>query len=162
MSCSLYYLHFFSKHISPCCKTYHNSKQNQTIENLFTNITHFFLIYFACCFQGIQEAAAVVFLPLLLKEKGGSPEQFIKICTVSFSLFFKFLSSWSFVKSRPLWDLLNIISLTYLDSRSNESSRRNLAEKPVDFTGCRLLGGVYMITARLSFRGEMKSCTVFT
>ena len=24
------------------------------------------------------------------------------------------------------------------------------------------LGGVYMITARLSFRGEMKSCTVFT
>ena len=23
-------------------------------------------------------------------------------------------------------------------------------------------GGVYMITARLSFRGEMKSCTVFT
>ena len=25
-----------------------------------------------------------------------------------------------------------------------------------------MLGGVYMIPARLSFRGEMKSCTVFT
>ena len=25
-----------------------------------------------------------------------------------------------------------------------------------------MLGGVYMITARLSFRAEMKSCTVFT
>ena len=36
-------------------------------------------------------------------------------------------------------DLINIISLTYLDSRSNESSRRKLAEKPANFAGCRLL-----------------------
>ena len=28
--------------------------------------------------------------------------------------------------------------------------------------GCTVLGGVYMITARLPFQGEMKSCTVFT
>ena len=39
-------------------------------------------------------------------------------------VFFRFLSSQSFVKSRGLWDLINIISSTYLDSWSNESSRR--------------------------------------
>ena len=31
------------------------------------------------------------------------------------------------------------VSSTYLDSRSNESSRRNLAEKSANFAGCRLL-----------------------
>ena len=31
----------------------------------------------------IEEAAAVCLLPLLLKEKGGNPEDFIKICRVS-------------------------------------------------------------------------------
>ena len=53
------------------------------------------------------------------------------------SIFFK--SSWSFVKSRRLWDLTNIIPSTYLDSWSNESRRRNLAEKPANFAGCQLL-----------------------
>ena len=52
---------------------------------------------------------------------------------------FKFLSSWSFLKSRRLWDVINIISSTYLDWWSNESSRRNLAEKPANFAGCQLL-----------------------
>ena len=55
------------------------------------------------------------------------------------SVFFKFLSSRSFVKSRRLWDLIKIISLTYLDLWSNESSRQNLAEKAANFAGCRLL-----------------------
>ena len=32
-----------------------------------------------------------------------------------FSVFFKFLSHQSFVKSRRLWDLINIIISTYLD-----------------------------------------------
>ena len=36
-------------------------------------------------------------------------------------------------------DLINIISSTYLDSQSNESSRQNLAEKPANFASCRLL-----------------------
>ena len=49
------------------------------------------------------------------------------------------LSSQSFVKSRQLWYLVNIISSTYLDSWRNESSQQNLAEKPANFTGCRLL-----------------------
>ena len=56
-----------------------------------------------------------------------------------FSVFFKFLSSQSFVKSRQLWDLINIISLTYLDLWSNESSQQNLAEKPANFSSCWLL-----------------------
>ena len=56
-----------------------------------------------------------------------------------FSVFFKFLSSQSFVKSIQLWDLINIISLTCLDSWSNESSWQNLAEKIANFAGCRLL-----------------------
>ena len=54
-------------------------------------------------------------------------------------VFFKFLSSWSFVKSRRLWDLVNIISLTHLYSWSNESSQQNMAEKPANFAGGRLL-----------------------
>ena len=49
------------------------------------------------------------------------------------------LNSQSFVKSRRLWDLINIIFSTSLGSWSNESSRRNLAEKPANFTGCQLL-----------------------
>ena len=55
-------------------------------------------------------------------------------------VFFKFLSSWSFVKSRRRWllDLMNI-SLTHLYSWSNESSWQNLAEKPANFAGCQLL-----------------------
>ena len=40
------------------------------------------------------------------------------------SVFFKFLRSQSFVKSRWLWDPKNIISSTYLDSSSNGSSWR--------------------------------------
>ena len=55
------------------------------------------------------------------------------------SIFFKFLSSRSFVKSRWLWDLINIIFWTYLDSWRYESNRRNLAVKPAKFAGCRLL-----------------------
>ena len=41
-----------------------------------------------CCtdsfilFLGIEEAAAVLLLPRLLREKGGSTEDFIKICMV--------------------------------------------------------------------------------
>ena len=31
-------------------------------------------------------------------------------------VFFKFISTWRFVKSRRLWDLINIISSIYLDS----------------------------------------------
>ena len=54
-------------------------------------------------------------------------------------VYFKFLSSWSFVKSTQMWDLINIFSSTYLDSWSNESSQRNLAEKLAKFAGCRLL-----------------------
>ena len=42
-------------------------------------------------------------------------------------------------------DLINIISSMYLDSRSNESSRRNLAEKPANFTGCRLLNTTLLL-----------------
>ena len=51
------------------------------------------------------------------------------------SVFFKFLSS------RVLWkvDGCGSISSTYLDLWSNESSRRNLAEKPANFARCRLL-----------------------
>ena len=53
----------------------------------------------------------------------------LKLCSYS-SVFFKFLSSRSFVKSRRLWvHLLDIFRLC-LDSWSNESSWRNLAEKP--------------------------------
>ena len=33
-------------------------------------------------FEGIQEAAAVLLLPCLLREKGGNTEDFIKICMV--------------------------------------------------------------------------------
>ena len=55
------------------------------------------------------------------------------------SVFFKFLRSRSFVKSRRLWDLIKIISSTYPDLWGNESSRRNLAEKAANFAGCRLL-----------------------
>ena len=54
------------------------------------------------------------------------------------SVFFKFLSSQIFLKSRRLWDLINIISSAYLDSWSNESNRQKLAEKPANFAGCRL------------------------
>ena len=54
-------------------------------------------------------------------------------------VFFKFISSRRFVKSRWLWDLINIISSTYLDLWSNESSRQNLIEKPANFASCRLL-----------------------
>ena len=54
------------------------------------------------------------------------------------SIFFKFLSSQSFVKSSWLWDLKNIISATRLGSWSNESSQQNLAEK-LNFAGCQLL-----------------------
>ena len=43
------------------------------------------------------------------------------------------------MKSRRLWDLINIISSAYLDSWRNESDRQNLAEKPANFAGCRLL-----------------------
>ena len=42
------------------------------------------------------------------------------------SIFFKFLSSQSFLKSRRLWDLINIISSTYLESRGNESRSGSL------------------------------------
>ena len=51
---------------------------------------------------------------------------------------FLFLSSQSFLKSRWLWDLINI-SLTYLDSWSNGISQWNLAEKKANFAGCLLL-----------------------
>ena len=54
------------------------------------------------------------------------------------NVFFKFLSSQIFVKSRQLWDQINIISSAYLDSWSNESNRQKLAEKPANFAGCRL------------------------
>ena len=40
-----------------------------------------------------------------------------------------------FLLSPSSLDLINIIS-TYLDSRSNESSRRNLADKLANFAGC--------------------------
>ena len=65
-----------------------------------------------------------------------------------YSIFFKFLSSWSFVKSRGLWDLINIISLTYLDLWSNESSQWNLAKNPANFASCQLLYNheVYMLS----------------
>ena len=43
------------------------------------------------------------------------------------------------MKSRQLWDLINFMSLTYLDLWSNESSRWNLAGKLPNFTGCQLL-----------------------
>ena len=55
------------------------------------------------------------------------------------SVLLKFLCSQSFVKSRWLWHLINIISSTYPVSWSNESSRRNLAEKPANFASCQLL-----------------------
>ena len=57
-------------------------------------------------------------------------------CTLP-SVFFKFLSSPSFVKSRRLG--VHLLDINYLDSWSNESSRRNLAETPANFAGCRLL-----------------------
>ena len=57
----------------------------------------------------------------------------IKVFFHKCSVFFKFLSSRSFVKSRRLWDLISIISLTYFLSWSNEISRRNLAEKTGEF-----------------------------
>jgi len=42
------------------------------------NVTYFYCILI----QGIEEAAAVTLLPWLLKEKGGKPEDIIKICMV--------------------------------------------------------------------------------
>ena len=63
------------------------------------------------------------------------------LCMYTISVFFNFLRSQSFVKSRQLWHLINISTYTYLqfDSWSNESSWWNLAEKPANFAGCRLL-----------------------
>ena len=42
-----------------------------------------------------------------------------------------------FLSSPSSLDLINIISLTYLDSWSNESSQGNQVEKLADFAGCR-------------------------
>jgi len=62
------------------------------------------------------------------------------------SVFFKFLSSWSFVKRRRLWvHLLDI----FIDSWSNESSRRNLAEKAANFAGCLLLYTTLIVMTHL-------------
>ena len=46
----------------------------------------FFFIHIYTCYDSllaIEEAAAVCWLPLLLKENGGNPEDFIKICRVN-------------------------------------------------------------------------------
>ena len=43
--------------------------------------------------------------------------------TTELSVFFKFLSSRSFVKSRQLWDLINVLSLTNLDLCSREAGK---------------------------------------
>ena len=59
--------------------------------------------------------------------------------TLLTSVFFMFLSSQSFVESKRLWVLINVISSTYLDLWSNESSQQNLAEKLANFASCRLL-----------------------
>ena len=74
--------------------------------------------------------------------------------TCQTSVFFNFSSSRSFVKSRWLWHLINIISSTYLDSWSNEISLRNLVEKPANFASCRLLCKTLLTSHLLAFKKQ--------
>ena len=52
----------------------------------------------------------------------------------------------TFLLSLSLDLMINVIYLPYLDSWSNASSRQNLAEKPANFAGCRLLYTTLSIT----------------
>ena len=60
----------------------------------------------------------------------------------------------------PSLDLINIISVRALEL-SNESSRRNLAEKPAYFAGCRLLSKPWDYGVKKSLEKLKKNQFVF-